>query len=370
MIEKRRHTDGIFKLALTARANRIHDYVIDQCPGLLHERQHLPVRYGMIFGPRVRWDPRVDYTCVRTYIEARGDEFTPTEFHALISRSFVAIHVEFCVKEFKECFSEEWEPFNRYLWARIVNVCSSVEFQFHPLSDKDGWVSLIRQTIADGLNVHSKFSWPGQADEEGLSALQHLLCCTIFVEGGLRKTHEWVEMLQKAGVDVDRYLEQETRDTALIWDKLRGNPEDSGYLREFTVREYRGRKLPSWTTSYAASAAPELFTEFPHLVDWESHGYIYVNPGSPEPHQAWKHPLQVYGGIVRAPLERWSLDWRRPPEPWTEEYRRAVKELAYACDLMESRFERKQQKKLRKVGYLRDFGALKLKGRIPGAWVD
>ncbi|KAF5005345.1 hypothetical protein FDECE_8203 [Fusarium decemcellulare] len=362
-------TDSFLGLALTARANRIHDYVIDQCPGLLHERQHLPLNYGILSEPWAYWNPRVDFTCVRTYIEARGDELTPTEFHALISRPFVAIHVEFCVKACKEYFSEEWEPFNRCLRTRIVDACAFLPLQ-EDFSDSDGWVSLIRQTIADGLDVHSKLPWHDQTDGEGLSALQELLYFTLSVEHGLRRAHRWVEMLQKAGVDVDRYLEQEIRDTALIWDELRAVLEHSSYLREFTVREYRGRKFPSWTTSYAASAAPELFTEFPHLVNWEAYGDIYVRPGSPEPHQAWKPPLQVGGGIVRAPLERLCLSLYRYPEPWTEEDRRIVEGLAYACDLMESRFERKRQKKLRKVGYLREFGALKLKGRIPGAWVD
>ncbi|KAM0436083.1 hypothetical protein ACHAPT_002975 [Fusarium lateritium] len=155
---------------------------------------------------------------------------------------------------------------------------------------------------------------------------------------------------------------------------------DSAYSREFKVENYMGRNLPAWATSFATSAAPELFSEFPHLVSEMSFdniipgkefvGDIYRMENGIQPHRGWKQVLQIGDGVVRPPLERWSLNWHRPPRPLNEEGRKMVEGLAYACDLMESRFERRRLKKLHKAGYMREFAPLRFKERIPGTWVE
>ncbi|KAI8660549.1 Helo-like-N domain-containing protein [Fusarium keratoplasticum] len=375
-------TDTLLGLAISNKATRIHDFLIDRCPSLCHERRHLPIGYGMLYGPSTA-NSSLDDTCARAsaYIDMRGDALEPSEFYALLQGWSSPTHMGFLVDTCKQLFPGEWEPFNRYLWNHIFRsfekVCDHSILTTQEV-DRDvmvGLAGLTRQVISDGLDIHCNMTFHELSVHGLKSALQSL------VDYGGRKTlfycHQWVEMLHQAGVDVDIYLEREIQAISAAWDS---HFEDEAYIRELKVEEYMGRNLPTWVMSFAATDAPELFSEFPHLVSWNSFGYIipgkktpgdiYHMPDEPKPHQGWKQVLQVSGGVVRPPLERWSLNWHRPPRPLDEEGRKMVEGLAYACDLMESRFERKRLKKLRKAGYMREFAPLRFKERIPGTWVE
>lgn len=375
-------TDTLLGLAISNKANHIHDFLIDQCPSLLHERRHLPVVYGMLYGPATA-DSSIDDICARAsaYIDMRGDALEPSEFYALLQGWSSPTHMGFLVDTCKQHFPGEWEPFNRYLWNHIFH--SFKQACYHSIVtmevDRDtmgGLADLTRQVISDGLDVHCSMTIHGQPRLELDSALQRLVNLGR-QEDTLFYCHQWAEMLYQAGVDVDIYLEREIQAIGAAWDPYLG---EGAYVRELKVEKYMGRNLPTWVMSFAATDAPELFSEFPHLISWDSFGYIipgkktpgdiYHMPDGPKPHQGWKQVLQVSGGVVRPPLERWSLNWHRPPRPLDEEGRKMVEGLAYACDLMESRFERKRLKKLRKAGYMREFAPLRFKERIPGTWVE
>ncbi|KAH7258232.1 hypothetical protein MRS44_010250 [Fusarium solani] len=376
-------TDTLLGLAISNKANRIHDFLIDQCPSLLHERRHLPVAYGMLYGPATA-DSSLDDICARAsaYIDMRGDALEPSEFYALLQGWWSPTLMGFLVDTCKQHFPGEWEPFNRYLWNHIFccfeKACDHSIITIQEV-DRDIMVEfadLTRQVISDGLDIHCNMT-----HELSVHRLNSALQCLVDSGAGEDETlfycHQWVEMLHQAGVDVDIYLEREIQALRAAWDS---NVEGEAYIRELKVEEYMGRSLPTWVMSFAATDAPELFSEFPHLTSWDSFGYIIPgkkSPGDiyrmadgPKPHQGWKQVLQVSGGVVHPPLERWSLNWHRPPRPLDEEGRKLVEGLSYACDLMESRFERKRLKMLRKAGYMREFAPLRFKERIPGTWVE
>ncbi|RSL71171.1 hypothetical protein CEP54_001488 [Fusarium duplospermum] len=376
--------DTLLGVAIVNKSTRIHDFLIDQCPSLLQTQQHLPIDYGMLYGPS-RSESNLDDICAResAYINMRGDALEPREFYALLQGWSSLTHIGFLVDACKQHLLEEWEPFNRYLWKhiyecfrRICNI-SINDMQGVDMDTMGGLADLTRRAISDGLDVHCGipyFALPYLPKE---SALQRLVNFGTDEDNTLFFCYQWVEMLHQAGVDVDIYLEREIPAISMAWSP--GRWEDT-YLRELKVEKYMGRNLPTLVTSFATTAAPELFSEFPHLVSWGSFGYIipgkerpgdiYLMSDGPKPHQGWKQLLWVAGGIVRPPLERWSLNWHLPPRPLDEEGRKMVEGLAYACDLMESRFERKRLKKLRKAGHMREFAPLRFKERIPGTWVE
>lgn len=338
----------------------------------------------MLLGPSpAPEDPDGSFTRAMAYIDMRGDALEPGEFSILLNGCSLQIHKRFLVDTCKQHFSGEWEPFNRYIWNHIfssfkracVHSVATVE-EF----DKEAMGSLAdltRQAISDGLDIHCSLTIHGQPRLGLDSALENLVNFGPQKDDTVFFCHQWAEMLCQAGVDVDTYLEREMQALSAACDPYLW---EGAYVRELKVEKYMGRNLPTWVMSFAATDAPELFSEFPHLVAWDSFGNIIPGrktPGDihrmvdgPKPHQDWKQVLQVGGGVIHPPLERWSLNWYRPPRPLDEEGRKMVEGLAYACDLMESRFERKRLKKLRKAGYMRELAPLRFKERIPGTWVE
>ncbi|UPK94547.1 hypothetical protein LCI18_005482 [Fusarium solani-melongenae] len=377
-------TDTLLGLAISNKANRIHDFLIDQCPSLLHERQHLPLNYSMFFGPGPGGeDPDGSFARVIAYIDMRGDALEPGEFEILLDSCWSSMHKSFLVDTCKQHFPGEWESFNRYLWNDIFHsfrlACDHSIITMEEV-DRDtmgGLADLTRQAISDGLDIHCSMTTHKMPLLELGSALRRLVNFSLQEDDTLFYCHQWAEMLYQAGVDVDVYLEREIQALSAAWDPYL---REGACVRELKVEKYMGRNLPTWAMSFAATDAPELFSEFPHLTTWDSFGNIipgrktpgdiYRMEDGPKPHQGWKQVLQLSGGVVRPPLERWSLNWHRPPRPLDEEGRKLVEGLAYACDLMESRFERKRLKKLRKAGYMREFAPLRFKERIPGTWVE
>lgn len=313
----------------------------------------------------------------------RGDALEPGEFYSLLRGWWSPMHVSLLIDACKKHLSEGWDLCNKYLWNRILEwFVQSCYASTNTMDDVDRGImnvlaNLTRRAISDGLDIHCDLVIPYQPDYRMEPALQRLFKFCRDEDETLFCCHHWTEMLHQAGVDVDIYLEREIRTIEASW-----NPHlwGSAYLRELKVENYMGRNLPIWFKSFTATAAPELFSEFPHLASWDSCGNIipgrhtpgdiYRMADGPKPHQGWKQVLQVGGGIVHPPLERWSLNWHRPPRPLDEEGKKMVEGLAYACDLMESRFERKRLKKLRKAGYMREFAPLRFKERIPGTWVE
>ncbi|KAI8715475.1 Helo-like-N domain-containing protein [Fusarium sp. LHS14.1] len=376
-------TDTLLGLAIWNKANHIHDFLIDQYPSLLHERQHLPLNYYMLYGPSPD-KGNLDDSFARAiaYIDMRGESLEPDEFSDLL-RGWPPKHESFLIDTCKQHFPGEWEPFNKCLWSHIwISFQSTCNLSIVNMKevDKDAMVrlaDLTRQAVSDGLDIHCSLTFRGQPRLGLDSALLRLANYPLPEDDALFYCHQWVEMLHRAGIDVDVYLEREIQALREAWDPYLW---EGAYMREFNVVKNMGRNLPTWVMSFAATDAPELFSEFPHLVSWDSFGDIIPGketPGDiyriadgPKPHQGWKQVLQIRGGIIRAPLERWSLNWHQPPRPLDEEGRKMVEGLAYACDLMESRFERKRLKKLRKAGYMREFAPLRFKERIPGTWVE
>ncbi|RSL76523.1 hypothetical protein CEP51_009887 [Fusarium floridanum] len=377
-------TDTLLGVAMFSRSTHIHDFLIDQCPSLLQTQQHLPIDYGMLYGPS-RSESNLDDICAResAYINMRGDALEPREFYALLQGWLSPTHIGFLVDACKQHLLEEWELFNKYLWKHIYECFRRIcNISINNMQDVDmdimgGLADLTRRAISDGLDVHCGIPYPALPYLPKESALQRLINFGADEDNTLFFCYEWVEMLHQAGVDVDSYPEREIPAISTAWSS---GLWQEAYLRELKVEKYMGRSLPTWVTSFAATAAPELFSEFPRLVSLDSVGYIIPGKKSPgdiyrmagglKPHQGWKQVMWIGGGVVHPPLERWSLNWHLPPRPLNEEGRKMVEGLAYACDLVESRFERKRLKKLRKAGYMREFAPLRFKERIPGTWVE
>ncbi|KPM42456.1 hypothetical protein AK830_g4084 [Neonectria ditissima] len=247
----------------------------------------------------------------------------------------------------------------------------------------EGWAFIITQAVSRGLDVHTTL-WPQSlVRNSGFSALYIILEHADTTKKALDEVQAWLKLLEKAGIEIQHYLEVEIQHCASSWGK-RQSPQwikhETLYSREFAVQESGGRWLPCLIEKIADSCSVrELFTEFPHLKQESSFGFRHVKtrPGTTQMHLAWKMPKwkakycdpgetsDVPSYPFYPPLDRGLYYRPRANEPSFDRAKWAG--LDRACDLMDSRFERKQAKRRYKAGYTK---RLEFQSRMPGAWVD
>ncbi|KAF7545030.1 hypothetical protein G7Z17_g9486 [Cylindrodendrum hubeiense] len=232
----------------------------------------------------------------------------------------------------------------------------------------------ILDAILSGLDVHCKV-WTGQYPRfKGASALKSIMRCAKSPNDVLEMVQNWVELLEESGVNIQQYLEIEVEHCGSTWSEdaevIRGSP----FRRRFDVREIDGRQLPCWIELCDESCpSHELFEEFPHLTRPDPGETVHFpGPGNQEPHKAWKHVNTPDEILIRLALQRKLARCLPAADLWDEtdyiKWRQmCIDGLERACDLMESRFERRQLKKLRKAGHP---GKIKMRSQMPGAWVN
>ncbi|KAL6412620.1 hypothetical protein AUP68_03824 [Ilyonectria robusta] len=344
-----------------------------------------------------RYQSSSDARIARDYINLRKDCLAPFELKILLDGIYDVEYINCCVDACKVYVSSHWAPFNLMVWQHTLQgFLRRCEYRQEPY-DTRGWAQIIQQAMVAGLDIHN-ITWTRKHYlSEGLSALHHILHRSDTTNNVLENLQDWIDMLEGAGVDVQHYLQVEIEHCNSTWDEgsrwldsvgMWWHGPETLFKRQFIVRESRGRQLPCWIEVYSDScAARELFTEFPQLKQKSSFGLRFPQEDVTERHLAWKYPIWGAEPIWRAeydrnergllpsypvypPLDRNERAFLRSVLPSDREYKWAQEQLAgldRACDLMESRFERKQARKMRKSGGLK---RLKFKTRMPGAWVE
>lgn len=332
-----------------------------------------------------------DTRIAHDYINLRKDCLAPFEFKTLLDGIYDVDYINWCVDACKVYVSSHWAPFNLLVWEHILQwFLRRCEYR-QETCDTRGWAHIVRQAILAGIDIHNS-TWETNVHlSGGLSALHHILHRTDTTNNALENVQDWIDMLEEAGVDIRHYLQVEIEHCNSTWDE--GSPwldsygiwwhgPETLYKRQFVVKESRGRRLPCWIeVSSDSCQARELFAEFPHLKQKSSFGVRYPQYDVTEQHLAWKYPnlkaqfdptdCSLFPSYpVYPPLDRKEPAYLRQQLPSSRIYEWAQKQLAgldRACDLMESRFERRQARKMRKLGYLK---RLKTQNQIPGAWVE
>lgn len=329
----------------------------------------------------------VDIRVAYNYMSIRRGCLAPFEFQALLDGIDDTHYIDECVLACKGYITTDWAPFNLMVFERALNSCMSRDDRPHELNDFGKWSHTIEVAISDGLDIHTT-AWTADMNfEDGYTALHQILHDTNNTNHALDNVETWVDMLERAAVDVEQYLEVEIKLCASTWDEnstwydtdTSWHGPETVYKRRFVVRERGGRRLPCWVEVFPDFyPMRDMFVEFPHLREKSSFGKRGLPGTFTGGHLAWKSPLwkSRYNWFdfstlpsypIYPPLDRGDLSYLREKARLSESEQELLATLDRACDLMESRFERKQAKKRRKAGSMK---ALKQKGRMPGSWID
>ena len=191
-----------------------------------------------------------------------------------------------------------------------------------------------------------------------------------------QKVLDWIALMEQSGVDVSKYLEVENLHCATTWNNFQPHTYDwPGCGREFYPIMVGDKVLPCWRFSVdESSPIRELFMEFPYVCTHGLPEYYYTNfpQNHEDQHQAWKDVENMLWDendwIIRPPLAGHEYGHRLVHSCTNEERAKLKESLQLAHSLMESRFNRRQMKKLRKARCAdKEFTPRK---PMPGTWYD
>jgi hypothetical protein len=185
----------------------------------------------------------------------------------------------------------------------------------------------------------------------------------------LSQMHYWIDMLELAGVSTDEHVRIETEFCFTTWQE---NPSMSNYRRVLTIMESRGRRLPCWV-QIAGNECPvrHLLNEFQHFMTPLTFFNRYITTGKClKQYEAWKK-----GQVWDFEDEREKLSDGWPFWFPLQRYRSSIYEnreedndrVNHQMRLMQSRFERRQNRKWRKAGRKESFWKPR---PMPGGWEE
>ncbi|KAF4471009.1 hypothetical protein FALBO_2081 [Fusarium albosuccineum] len=337
---------------------------------IMHNPKQSPLRTtGVLF---LKWGWNKVAYLQKTHVRRDDATFEDSNQPALEDNLIFLFLTQHTLNLQRAYFADERGPFNLCVWAHVVQTFLAQtyptdwrRFQHHL------WVPVVREALSRGVDIHTT-AWPGSSAFKGSSALQRIFSSTDDPDTALELVDSWIDLLEQAGLETQRYLEIETERCASLLDSRSHRKPPGPYHVSFIVREQRGRRLPYWTeTIDEACPVRELFTEFPHFK--QAYAYKPMPKIIKEMHRGWKtlnaggYAKDIEPWPVFLALRRSYLDDMRSWRTITEEGRLLIEGLDRACDLMESRFERNQMRKLRKAGYT---GKRVVNSVMPGAWVD
>ncbi|KAJ3546671.1 hypothetical protein NM208_g1779 [Fusarium decemcellulare] len=267
-------------------------------------------------------------------------------------------------------FGDNWEPFHVCVWSHVLQTFLSSYPDRPYLFCKEKWVPVIKNVLSRGLDIHTT-TWPTSSfTAQGQTALQEIFESTDDPDVALELVHNWADLLEQSGVNIQQYLDLEIGPCTRTMLKRYHGRGFSSYNGFFEVREVSGRRLPYWI-EIVDDTCPirDLLTEFPHFKRLESFRSRHMPFGAKEPHKAWKYPSygSYFWGPVMAPLCRRHADYARYRRVIPESQQLLIEGLDRACDLMDQRLERRQMRKLRKAIHAERRGENR---GMPGAWVN
>jgi hypothetical protein len=293
---------------------------------------------------------------------------TPSELSTILVGISEYQHVEACIKACQQHFPYDWETFVNSVFSDIIYIFSRVYFNEDDKLLR--WASLVADAIAQGLDVYS-----GLHSDDTLSTLNRIMCCQQSSEEALESVHRWVDMLDLAGVDTEKYLQIETQRCLRTWPKIpkvfpNSKDQDSNIRRNLTVQYSRGRRVPCWTLEIEDQCPlRDLLTEFSWTLRPMLRAPVLSTYQIVQKYQAWKNgrvlglsdPLMATWPVIMSPQRRTHY-----PGIGGEDSRDAIEWMRRTCDLIESRFNRKLTRKMQKAR--RREKAYK-SYTMPGSWV-
>ncbi|KAF5013369.1 hypothetical protein FDECE_616 [Fusarium decemcellulare] len=305
----------------------------------------------------------------------RGGLLSPYEFTALLNGAHDIDYVRSCMNLCKAYFSDRWGPFNLCVWAHVIQAFLNQDEKHHRPFQNEQWAPLVSEVMSCGIDLHTA-TWPASSFlTQDQSALQQLLRSTHDPDVALQLVHSWVEFLEQVGVNTQDYLEIEIERCARTFPTHYCINRYTSYHNFFMVQEFDGRRLPSWIEAIDYTCpVRDLFMEFPQFKLRGPVCHRRVPYGYQDSHQVWKDPHAIgfddsdlSSWPVLPPLCRRAVQHLRGRLEIHEEDIMKIEGLDRACDLMETRFERKQRRKLLKAGYT---GRRVLNSAMPGTWID
>ncbi|RSL50311.1 hypothetical protein CEP54_011999 [Fusarium duplospermum] len=303
------------------------------------------------------------------YVDLRGDSLTYGEFSTLLNEISSAHDVKTFVDYCKPRLSNQWGPFNLCVYSYLVSAFELWNsLQRYDLLDD--WTPVLADILSNGIDIHTTI-WlnePLLESRGGLSAVHRIISTAGSPQMALERCSLWLDLLKRVGVDIDQYLDVEINHCVATWDQ-KGADRHTEFRKILTIQEYGGRRVPCWAQDIDNTCpVRELLLEFPHFQKLELYRVQLECSSVPELHRAWKDPAAqicwdgsplwlFYPRVERTSMDGFRGSWQ------SEATKRQVAGLDRACFLRESRFERRQMRKLRKTGQ-------KCSNSMPGAWVD
>jgi hypothetical protein len=304
------------------------------------------------------------------YVDLRGDSLTPGEFSTmLIAISSPARDVKTYVDYCKQRLSDRWKPFNLCLYSYLVSTFE-LWYNLQRYDIMDDWAPILADVLSNGVDIHTT-TWLDERqlkELEGLSAVHRILASADSPQMAMERCRHWLDLLERVGVAIEQYLDVEIEHCTTTWYQ-KGTDMGTGFRKIFAIQEFGGTRVPCWTLEIDdICPIRELLLDFPHFQKAEIFRVQLGCSNELEMHRAWKDPAarRCPDGSSSWPfcptLARTIMDGLSGP--WQSDViKQQIASLDWACYLMESRFERRQMRKLRKTGQ-------RCPNRMPGAWVN
>ncbi|CAM1502946.1 Fc.00g077220.m01.CDS01 [Cosmosporella sp. VM-42] len=363
----------MFGFATSMRAYKVCNFLMDHDPNLsTTELNYSPL--SILRLPQTVEDSMS--LCAKLYFDVKGPYLTIQDLLVLI---FVVEH-PFAVKRIlnscKEYFQDDLDSVNLCIFYRIVDCYrDSLEPSFEPATlHHKGWASLFQSIISDDLDVHNT-NWdvlgPNTFTTNGHTALQSILLQARNPMVAQDCVRAWTSLVEESGIDVEKYLDTEYHWCASNWDNQDRTSFESRYKREFSPVKFKNWSMPCWDFAVSESCpVRELLLEYPYISREAATPIMNFPIDIDNPHRAWKNTECAQWGwdIVRPPLSSFDV-LAYSGRSRTEAEGQIIKESRRrAQSLMQSRFNRRQMKKLRKARSAK--GEFIPRKPMPGTWHD
>ncbi|KAM5383375.1 hypothetical protein ACJZ2D_002068 [Fusarium nematophilum] len=310
-----------------------------------------------------------DIRCALSYINLRKQFLTPIELWKLLGGIYDVGRARACIDLCWTHSHKDWAQFNLCVWEWVAVIFLDWSGPCMPASLTEDLIPILTEACSRGLDIHDMALPALEPPNCQQRVLERILKHADTEETALATMHSWVDLLEQAGIDVQQYLAVEVQYIGPRWDKtMCGFHGSTSFQRSFVVRNSRGRRLPSFIQTIDISCpVREVFNEFPHLVHVNFYGHVRGPLGVLKPH--WIRPnIMVESYVETEDFPSWPVyppfDQHLKEQCMRYGETKKQKELLdRSCDLMESRLDRKQLKKMRKAG-------LRMARQMPGAWVD
>lgn len=304
------------------------------------------------------------------YVDLRGDSLTTVEMFVMLNNiSSPACDVKTYVDYFKQRLPDNWKEFCLCLYSYLVRAFE-LSYDLRRYDIMDDWAPILADVLSSGVDIHTTtgLDKPVSGKHEELSAVHRILASAGSPQMALERCRHWLDLLERVGVDIEQYLDVEIEHLTTTWDQ-KVRVKDTEFRKIFAIQEFGGRRVPCWIQEIDDTCrVRELLLEFPHFQMDEVYSFRMKRSDAPEAHRAWKDPMiqLCLDGSPTWPFYHpgdWAVmhHFRRLWHPKVT--KRQIAGFDRARDLMESRFNKKQMRKLRKTGK-------RCPDRMPGAWVD